>query len=262
MPFSLPAPLRMCLLPALFAISLIGARGADSPAGTGSASPSPDSHAGQTVTDLDMAFDLIRRRIRNAPRVGEPAPALFLPLAGDAERFVSLHTLRRSRPVVLLFGSRSCGVFRESLGGIQELYFRFGNDVLFLFVYIREAHPMDGFEGDPDADVLDPVSFAEREALAARTREHLRIRFPAVVDSMDDATAVRWGAWPVRLFVVDTDGRIAYAGAQGPWGYRPYRGYLHGDGRYQEKSFAAEDTHESSKESLEEFLEKRFPTSR
>jgi hypothetical protein len=38
---------------------------------------------------------------------------------------------------------------------------------------------------------------------------------------MDDAVAERWGAWPERLFVVDADGTVVYAGEQGPWGFWP-----------------------------------------
>ena len=40
---------------------------------------------------------------------------------------------------------------------------------------------------------------------------------------VDDAVCLRWGAWPERLFLVDTEGNVAYAGQQGPWGFFPLR---------------------------------------
>jgi hypothetical protein len=44
---------------------------------------------------------------------------------------------------------------------------------------------------------------------------------PCVVDDMDDTADNAYAAWPERLFVVGADGRIAYAGGQGPFGFSP-----------------------------------------
>ena len=49
----------------------------------------------------------------------------------------------------------------------------------------------------------------------------LRLPFPVVVDTMDDAVAQRWSGWPERLFVIDVDGTVVYTGEQGPWGFWP-----------------------------------------
>ena len=92
-------------------------------------------------------------------------------------------------------------------------------------VYIREAHPSD--EWQVDTNLSDNVVFAQPTSAAARhdaagaccTR--LKFSMPCVVDSLDNAVDAAFAAWPERLFGVDAKGRIAYAGAQGPWGYRP-----------------------------------------
>jgi hypothetical protein len=42
-----------------------------------------------------------------------------------------------------------------------------------------------------------------------------------VVDEMDDRVAAAYAAWPERLYVVDKQGRIAYAGGQGPFEFWP-----------------------------------------
>ena len=47
--------------------------------------------------------------------------------------------------------------------------------------------------------------------------------FRTLVDAMDDAVARRWSAWPERLFALGLDGRVAYVGEQGPWGFWPRR---------------------------------------
>ena len=43
---------------------------------------------------------------------------------------------------------------------------------------------------------------------------------PCVVDSMDNAFDKAYAAWPERLFVVGVDGKIAYAGGQGPFEFK------------------------------------------
>jgi hypothetical protein len=42
-----------------------------------------------------------------------------------------------------------------------------------------------------------------------------------VIDGIDDATAAAYGGWPDRLYLVGTDGRIAYQGGVGPHEVRP-----------------------------------------
>ncbi len=44
---------------------------------------------------------------------------------------------------------------------------------------------------------------------------------PCVVDTLDNQVDAAYAGWPERLFVVDADGKIAFAGKQGPWGYKP-----------------------------------------
>lgn len=71
----------------------------------------------------------------------------------------------------------------------------------------------------------DSQTLAERQACAQRCVAGLGLRFPAAVDTMDDATAVAYAGWPERLFVIGADGRVAYAGAQGPRGFYPTRDF-------------------------------------
>ena len=49
----------------------------------------------------------------------------------------------------------------------------------------------------------------------------LGIKFPAVVDSFDNATERAYTGWPDRLYVIDRDGRVAYKSAPGPFGFKP-----------------------------------------
>ena len=44
---------------------------------------------------------------------------------------------------------------------------------------------------------------------------------PMVVDAVDNAVASAYGGWPDRLYLVGRDGRIAYRGGEGPFGFKP-----------------------------------------
>ena len=49
----------------------------------------------------------------------------------------------------------------------------------------------------------------------------LELTIPCVVDEMDNHVDNAYAAWPERLFIIGADGTVAYAGAQGPWGFDP-----------------------------------------
>ena len=38
---------------------------------------------------------------------------------------------------------------------------------------------------------------------------------------MDDAVMTAYAAWPERLYLIDVDGRVLYAGGRGPFGFKP-----------------------------------------
>ena len=55
------------------------------------------------------------------------------------------------------------------------------------------------------------------QACAAR----LELTIPVLLDGLDDEVARRYGGWPDRLYLVGRDGRIAFQGGEGPFGFNP-----------------------------------------
>jgi hypothetical protein len=47
------------------------------------------------------------------------------------------------------------------------------------------------------------------------------LTIPCVIDGMDNLVNQAYLAHPDRIFLVRTDGRLAVAGARGPWGFEP-----------------------------------------
>ena len=92
-------------------------------------------------------------------------------------------------------------------------------------VYIKEAHPSDGWVVPSNEragiSVKDPTTLAKREAVAKTACSLLHISLPTLVDGMDDAVNMAYAAWPDRMYVVDTAGKIAVMGGQGPAGLAP-----------------------------------------
>lgn len=69
--------------------------------------------------------------------------------------------------------------------------------------------------------IEDPITLAERIAVARRCVKDLGLTIPAVVDRMDDAVNLAYRGWPERLYLVRQDGKLAYAGGPGPFGFEP-----------------------------------------
>jgi hypothetical protein len=111
------------------------------------------------------------------------------------------------------------------LGELEELYDRHGAEVAFFIVYIREAHPEDGWvladNRRQGIALADPGSDAARAEVAATCATRLQTRLPVAVDGVDDAVALAYGGWPDRLYLIGRDGRIAYQGGEGPFGFEP-----------------------------------------
>ena len=111
------------------------------------------------------------------------------------------------------------------MGELEELYERYRDEVAFFIVYIREAHPEDGWvladNRREEIAVVDPVSLAERADAAEACALRLETRIPILLDDVDDEVASAYGGWPDRLYLIGRDGRVAYQGGEGPFGFKP-----------------------------------------
>jgi hypothetical protein len=111
------------------------------------------------------------------------------------------------------------------LGELEELHERHGDDVAFFIVYIREAHPEDGWvladNRREEIALVDPVSLDERAAAADACALRLRTRIPILLDDIDDEVASAYGGWPDRLYLIGRDGSVAFQGGRGPDGFQP-----------------------------------------
>ena len=111
------------------------------------------------------------------------------------------------------------------MGSLHEMAERHGENIDFVVVYIREAHPEEGWvvqmNRDQDIAIHDPTTDAERGKVAATCAIRLAIQMPVVVDKIDDEIARAYGALPDRLYLIGKGGRVAFRGEPGPFGFKP-----------------------------------------
>ena len=108
---------------------------------------------------------------------------------------------------------------------MEEIYERFRDRAEFFVVYIREAHPTDGWQVPTNRTegILyeQPGTDEGRETVAGACRIGLEISIPMLIDGIDNRVEQAYSAWPDRLYVVSTDGTIGYKGKPGPGGFKP-----------------------------------------
>ena len=74
---------------------------------------------------------------------------------------------------------------------------------------------------EDDAVVTQQTTLEQRRDQTLETAARLGLTMPLLLDQMDNAASVAFAAWPERLVVAGADGRIAYPGSPGPWGFSP-----------------------------------------
>jgi hypothetical protein len=94
-----------------------------------------------------------------------------------------------------------------------------------LAVYVREAHPTDGWRMESNdaagVELAQPVTYDERVAVAQRCQATLNYSMPLVVDEINDAVGNAYSGMPARLYLIDTEGKVAYKSGRGPFGFKP-----------------------------------------
>lgn len=101
----------------------------------------------------------------------------------------------------------------------------YGDAVEFVVVYIKEAHALDGASpmgGGSSPLVEEPATLEERAEVATKCSTMLDMSpMHVVIDDMQDTTEQAYQGWPDRLYLVDVDGAIAFAGGRGPFDFKP-----------------------------------------
>lgn len=158
------------------------------------------------------------------PRVGERAPDFTLETQ-DGTRQIRLSDCLGAKPVVLIFGNFSCGPFRRIYPEFDAIAQRYQDQATFLGIYVREAHPEDGWMMESNrrmgVRVQQPKGFNERREVAATCAKQLQYSIPLLVDTMEDTVGNTYSGMPARAYVIAPDGIVVYQSGRGPFGFLP-----------------------------------------
>ena len=162
--------------------------------------------------------------LQPGPRLDESAPDFTLK-TNDGKSVITLSRLLGPKPVVLIFGSFTCGPFRSQSGNVEKLFRRYKDRATFVMVYVRDAHPTDGWRMESNdrvgAVTTQPATYEERVAVAQRCGRVLSLGFPMLVDTIDDSVGAKYSGMPGRLYLIDRQGKVAYKSGRGPYLFKP-----------------------------------------
>ena len=106
---------------------------------------------------------------------------------------------------------------------LNELYKTYRDRVEFFLIYIREAHPANGWQVPNNLieDVIydEPTTDEERTEVASACQIALDIEMPMLVDRIDNDVEEKYVGLPMRQFLIDAGGGVVYAGDKGPFGW-------------------------------------------
>jgi len=135
------------------------------------------------------------------PGPGDQIPGFDLPTT-DGGRVTSASLLQDGRPVLLVFGSVTCPVTESAAPGLNLLHERYGSDVRFVVVNVREAHP--------GARFAQPETMDDKLKHAVALARHHGFRFETAVDDLDGSLHRAFGTRPSSAYLIDPTGRILF----------------------------------------------------
>ncbi len=150
-----------------------------------------------------MLAELLRAGL--AP--GCAAPDFDLPSTDGTQ--VKLSDLR-GRPVLVHFVSYTCPVTRGGVHVMGELYRLYGEQVQFVEVLVRQAHP-----GERRGAYC---SYQEKLDDARAYKHEERIPWPVLIDDLAGTAQRAYGGLAAGVYLIDKHGTVAFCGT---WGQAP-----------------------------------------
>ncbi|MGD9620726.1 MAG: peroxiredoxin family protein [Mycolicibacterium sp.] len=149
-----------------------------------------------------MSMVLSDMRIpRTDPGPGDMVPE-FRVTTTDGATIDNADLRRDGRPTLLVFGSLTCPVTESAGGGLRQLHTRYGDQVRFVVINVREAHP--------GAATPQPQTTQQKTQHAVRLQQHHQLPFEVAADDLDGSMHRAFGPRPSSAYLVDPSGRITF----------------------------------------------------
>ena len=103
---------------------------------------------------------------------------------------------------------------------MKDMVTKFSSICDFVFVYIQEAHPSDGWEFSRQKyKMLQHKQFSDRlNAATLLKRELGDLKVPLLVDEMSNNASLLYGAMPEQIFWIEKNS-VKFVSGKGPFGF-------------------------------------------
>ena len=163
----------------------------------------------ESSQEEDLAFSK-----RNPLNVGDDAPDFRLTpfdttLAGPEANLLSKV---KAKPVVLIFGSATCGLTADKGPELRRLYDTYGDKADFAFVYMKDAHPSgDSVKVGQEQVRLDqPRTMDHRLKLTQHLLNRTQFTMPVYVDDMLGSARKGYYSFHLAAYIIDANGKLAF----------------------------------------------------
>ncbi len=103
---------------------------------------------------------------------------------------------------------------------LRDAYQKHGDKIRFFTIYIEEAHPTDGWalpvNRAAGINHAQPTTTEERADIAEICAVRLDMKMPMLLGDIDNRVDRDYAAHPVRIFVIDADGKVFHRSGMGP----------------------------------------------
>ena len=101
---------------------------------------------------------------------------------------------------------------------LQEMYEKYSDKADFYWIYIQEAHAIDGRRPSRTVKIALHKTIDDRREAAGGCSKVSPLKAPVLLDDMEDTVAKAYSARPERFFILGANGKVIYSGGRGPFG--------------------------------------------
>ncbi len=178
--------------------SLPGTKPADSDSTAASIGRSHEAYRYERVTIGLLMGDMRFRK--DAAVTGDLFPQFKLPTIDG--RWICKADFVGKRPLLVVFGSISCPLTVSSIEPLKKLHQKFGRDIEFVTVNVREAHPGE--------NIRQPMDWEQKQSYARELQARYEIPWDVIVDDIDGTLHRALDTKPNAAYVMGTDGKIVF----------------------------------------------------
>jgi len=137
---------------------------------------------------------------KESSTVGDPFP--LFELSTTDGRKISRDDFVGKRPVLVVFGSKSCPLTVSSIEPLMRLHQEFGRDIEFVTLNVREAHPAENSR--------QPMNYEQKLRHAQELQTRYEIPWVVAVDDIDGTLHRALDTKPNAAYLMDKNGKIAF----------------------------------------------------